>query len=59
MKRKYDPELIQEDLRKLIQQTLREAGTAIRASYIMPVYSRSSLFHDFPILASLELNSYL
>jgi len=25
MKRKYDPELIQEDLRKLIQQTLKEA----------------------------------
>ena len=25
MKKKYDPEMIQEDLRKLIQQTLREA----------------------------------
>ena len=25
MKKKYDPQLIQEDLKKLIQQTLREA----------------------------------
>jgi len=25
MKKKYDPELIKEDLKKLIQQTLREA----------------------------------